>query len=110
MKKPYKLASSIPFFRDPDFFVKKETVSGIMGKTQGVRSATSPPRKPIMKIPSKPLPAVDSAPVPPQLDAGLFISIDVRFNPVSFAVTSFKSVEACEKLPSLCTVNLNCTG
>ena len=35
-----------PCFLDPLCFKKKETVNGIMGKTQGVSKAIIPPRKP----------------------------------------------------------------
>ena len=38
-------ASRIDFARLPDFFRKKLTVSGIIGHTQGVNNAISPPRK-----------------------------------------------------------------
>ena len=38
----------------PDFFVKNETVSGIIGNTHGVSKATKPPRKPKTKIANSP--------------------------------------------------------
>ena len=46
---PYKRALEIPFFRFFVCFVKKETVKGIIGKTQGVNKAMSPPKKPNKK-------------------------------------------------------------
>ena len=39
-------AFEIPFLRVPDCLVKKETVNGIIGNTQGVRSAINPPKNP----------------------------------------------------------------
>ena len=47
------MAFAIPLLFDCDCFVKKETVNGIIGKTQGVRSANSPPAKPRKKILNK---------------------------------------------------------
>ena len=45
------------------FFMKKLTVMGMMGHTQGVTSATNPPRKQVMKIyHSEADPSVDSPP------------------------------------------------
>ena len=44
MKKPYITALNVPFRLLA--FVKKLTVSGIIGKTQGVSSARKPPRNP----------------------------------------------------------------
>ena len=43
-------ASRIDFARLLDFFKKKLTVRGIIGHTQGVSSATRPPRKQAMMI------------------------------------------------------------
>ena len=37
------------------FLVKKETVSGIIGKTHGVSNATKPPKNPIINNDNKPL-------------------------------------------------------
>ena len=48
MKKPYITALNIPLLFCP--LVKKLTVSGIIGKTQGVISAISPPKSPKIKI------------------------------------------------------------
>ena len=48
-------------------FVKKETVSGIMGKTQGVSKAMKPPNNPRIKMPSMLLFRVISS---PQLSMG----------------------------------------
>jgi hypothetical protein len=47
IKKPYKNALTIPDFLELAFLVKKETVSGIIGNTQGVSSAINPPKNPI---------------------------------------------------------------
>jgi hypothetical protein len=49
------MALKTPFFLFFDCFVKNETVKGIIGKTQGVRSANKPPTKPNKKILNKPL-------------------------------------------------------
>ena len=46
MKKPYKMALRIPIFLFLALFVKNETVKGIIGNTQGVNRAISPPIKP----------------------------------------------------------------
>jgi hypothetical protein len=47
---PYSKAFIIPFEREPELFVKKETVIGIIGKTQGVNKAMNPQPKPSKKI------------------------------------------------------------
>ena len=39
-----------PFLGSPELLVKNETVSGIIGKTQGVSKAIKPPKKPKKKI------------------------------------------------------------
>ena len=44
------MAFAIPFLLFSDPLVKKLTVKGIIGKTQGVKSATNPPKKPRIKI------------------------------------------------------------
>ena len=44
------IAFIIPLERVPEPFVKKETVIGIIGKTQGVNKATNPQPKPSKKI------------------------------------------------------------
>ena len=49
IKKPYKIALKTPFLRVLLCLVKKETVSGIIGNTQGVSSAMKPPKKPKTK-------------------------------------------------------------
>ena len=51
MKKPYIIALNIPLPFSP--FVKKLTVRGIIGKTQGVINAITPPNNPNRKIPHK---------------------------------------------------------
>ena len=53
IEKPYKKALDIPFERELDCLVKKLTVIGIIGKTQGVSKANKPPPKPLMKIDQK---------------------------------------------------------
>ena len=53
MLKPYHTALRIPRFLLPDRFVKKETVKGIKGKTQGVTNAINPPVKPSKNIVKK---------------------------------------------------------
>ena len=55
IKTPYKIALKIPFFLFSDCLVKKETVNGIIGKTQGVSKANKPPTKPKKKILNNPL-------------------------------------------------------
>src|SRR5690349_5624737 len=45
-----------------DLFVKKETVTGIIGNTQGVSNAISPPKKPRRKIVHKLVSSVFAAP------------------------------------------------
>ena len=55
IKHPYKMALKIPFFLFSDCFVKKDTVNGIIGKTQGVSSANKPPTKPRKKMLKRPL-------------------------------------------------------
>ena len=52
--KPYKMALLIPLARVVLLLVKKLTVSGIIGNTQGVSNANNPPKKPrinILKMP-----------------------------------------------------------
>ena len=56
MKSPYKMALKIPLLFVGDCFVKKETVNGIIGNTQGVSKASNPPIKPKKKIFIKLLP------------------------------------------------------
>ena len=46
IKKPYKNALKAPFLILVACFRKKETVSGIIGNTQGVNRAIKPARKP----------------------------------------------------------------
>ena len=80
MLKPYHTALIIPFFLVPERFVKKETVSGINGKTHGVISAIKPPTKPKRKIASNPLSVASSS---PQGFTGFFTSIEAIFNALS---------------------------
>ena len=40
----------MPLVEEIDCFKKKDTVSGIIGKTQGVNKANNPPIKPSNKI------------------------------------------------------------
>ena len=72
MKKPYKTALPIPFTLLFDFVVKKVTVKGIIGKTQGVSKAIKPPSNPKRKIVRMLLFFVPSS---PQSLTGLLISI-----------------------------------
>ena len=57
--------------------VKKETVNGIIGKTQGVINASNPPRNPRKKIVNNPFEPDSSTliPVPPHAFTGFFKSI-----------------------------------
>ena len=55
IKKPYKKAFLIPTFLLCAFFVKKETVSGIIGKIQGIINEAKPPKKPKKNIDNNPL-------------------------------------------------------
>ena len=43
------MAKNLPLEPDSDFFKKKVTVIGIIGKTQGVKSAAKPEIKAIIK-------------------------------------------------------------
>ena len=61
IKKPYNIALKMPLRLLCAPFVKKETVKGIIGKTQGVNKASNPPTKPKRKILNSELP--DSAAV-----------------------------------------------
>ena len=95
INKPYKIALVIPFFLSVDFLVKKVTVTGIMGKTQGVSNAINPPSKPRKKMVIRLLFFVPSS---PQGFTGLLISMDVIFilaasTPPSNAVTKETSVD-----------------
>src|SRR5690349_7182206 len=62
IKPPYNMAFLTPFDRVSDRFVKKETVSGMSGNTQGVNNAMNPPTSPSKKIDNKPFPSVVSSP------------------------------------------------
>ena len=42
MKRPYMLALKRPLAAEPELFIKKDTVIGTIGKTQGVRSIAKP--------------------------------------------------------------------
>src|SRR5215208_2665525 len=76
MLKPYQTALRIPLFLLPDRFVKKETVSGISGKTQGVIRAIKPPVNPRRKIVNSDLFSVSSS---PQRFTGFFTSMELIF-------------------------------
>ena len=57
MKKPYNNAFETPDpLFCPLFLVKKLTVKGIIGNTQGVSNANNPPKKPSPKIFHRDLP------------------------------------------------------
>src|SRR5258705_13412052 len=73
MKKPYKAALPIPLDLSPGLCVKKKTVNGIIGKTQGVSIAIKPPSIPRRKM-VKRLLFFEMA--SPQSTTGLLISID----------------------------------
>jgi hypothetical protein len=60
--------------------VKKETVNGIIGKTQGVSKPIKPPRNPRIKMPHKLFALLSSMPVPPQVSTGLLVSIFDRLS------------------------------
>jgi hypothetical protein len=55
IKEPYINAFLMPALREVAFLVKKETVKGIIGNTQGVSKATKPPRNPIKNKAPNPL-------------------------------------------------------
>ncbi len=55
------IAFILPFFLSLDPFVKKLTVNGIIGNTQGVSRANNPPTKPKANTVQKPFPFVSSA-------------------------------------------------
>src|SRR5687767_6115102 len=96
MLSPYNNAFLTPFFLVPDFFVKKETVSGINGNTQGVINAIRPPRNPSRKIIQRLLLVWSSS---PQLFTGFFISnpgtniLPSALSPPSSSTVKFKLVE-----------------
>ena len=50
METPYVTASRMPFFLSLERFRKKLTVIGMIGHTQGVNKATSPPTKPMKNM------------------------------------------------------------
>jgi len=50
MATPYSRASRCPSLLLSDRFIKKLTVIGIIGQTQGVSKAKNPPSKPARKI------------------------------------------------------------
>ncbi len=78
-----------------DFLVKKVTVTGIIGNTQGVSNAIIPPKNPNRKIESMLLFLVPSS---PQLFTGLLMLIDgtnifvVDSTPPSNATVNGKAV------------------
>ena len=93
MLNPYQTALRIPRFLLPERFVKKETVSGIKGKTQGVTSAIKPPVKPRRKMVKRDLFSVSSS---PQLFTGFLTSIE-----------AILMLDAAETPPSNATENLD---
>ena len=60
----------MPCFLVLDLLVKKETVTGIIGKTHGVTSAINPPKNPKKKTPHAPLSAFVLDVVSPQAFSG----------------------------------------
>src|SRR5690606_16461092 len=53
MNSPYRSACDTPLAREPPFLVKKLTVSGTIGKMQGIMKAAKPPSSPAMKMPQR---------------------------------------------------------
>src|SRR5688572_26867180 len=92
MLRPYNTALVIPFLREPERLVKKETVNGISGNTQGVTSAINPPRNPRKKIEASPLSAVSSSPqgerAPLGSSDGIRMRVAAAFPPSSATVNS----------------------
>ena len=115
---------AIPAFFVLAFLVKKETVSGIMGNTQGVSSATSPPINPRKKSVIKPLLLALLACVAarsPQSFTGLFksmVGINILFNVLcvvsaSCSVSGTVKVSGTKLFPlatSYCKVSVNRGG
>ena len=64
---------ALPIPLPPDLFVKKDTVSGIKGNTQGVSNQINPPNKPRIKMLQRLLSPVSLS---PQSFTGLLMSID----------------------------------
>ena len=60
MENPYRTASLISDFLSLDLFMKKLTVIGIIGHTQGVSRAIRPPKKLVKKSLVRPIPFVDT--------------------------------------------------
>ena len=60
----------MPCFLVLDLFVKKETVTGIMGNTHGVTNAINPPKNPKKKTPQAPLSSLELLALAPQASAG----------------------------------------
>src|SRR5688500_17954321 len=93
MQNPYNNALVTPRLRLPDFLVKKETVSGIRGNTQGVTKAIKPPIKPNKKIEPKLFPVASSS---PQLVTGFFTSIEgIRMRALEATPPSRATVKGC---------------
>lgn len=69
--------------------IKKETVSGIIGKTQGVKRAINPPKKP--KINTNPLPESSFTCSVPQFTSGFLKSSEatLRLFPELFEAALF---------------------
>ena len=74
MLNPYKSPFTIPCFFVLDRFVKKETVTGIMGNTQGVMSAMSPPKNPRRNTSQPDELLVVTAPLP-QASSGAVVAV-----------------------------------
>src|SRR5687767_9187241 len=108
MNSAYKEALAILFFFEAACFVKKETVSGTIGKTQGVTKAIKPPPIPNRNNASKLFPCASSS---PHCDTGCSISIVsflgfhvVLASPPSSATEKEKGVDGYNS-PSLPYVN-----
>ena len=86
------MASLLPFFLLFPCFVKKETVRGTIGKTQGVKSANNPPRKPNRKIFNKPDSSLLSLLAGPQFTNGFWMSSCSIFKDCATALPPSKAI------------------
>src|ERR1700759_4894200 len=94
-------ALKMPLDREPDRLVKKDTVSGIMGKVQGMIRPTRPPRKPNIKIPSRLFDWLFSVPVPPHGWAGCARSIEDFFRLLEAVEDSSKPADRATRPPGV---------
>ena len=93
IKNPYSTELIIPFLFSSLPFVKKLTVNGIIGKTQGVSRAMRPPKNPSRNMVMKPFPATEPLTTSsPHCVAGLLRStFEIKGEKLPFS-SSFKSV------------------